>query len=111
MAYTFSLTLADSVSSASRADLLVTLRTTADDVQITSQKGFDWNSVVVVLHEAGKSAGDISAILLLAKQLNDWRKRTRAVGTLNRPGMAPLNLATATDEEVLAWLLATKPAA
>ena len=111
MAYTFSLTLADSVPSASREELLVTLRTTADDVQVTSDKGFDWNSIIVILHESGKIAGEISAIVLLAKQLNDWRKRTRAAGTLHRPGVAPLNLATATDEELLAWLLATKPAA
>jgi hypothetical protein len=59
-------------------------------------------------------AGGTSALIALGKQLwrasKAMRERGRTVaGRLDRPGQPPLDLATATEEELLAWLIQNQP--
>ncbi|NWG21741.1 MAG: hypothetical protein HXY39_15655 [Chloroflexi bacterium] len=94
--------------------LLPILRDVAADVQIAPSKELDWQTVVVIMEGVGKVAGGITAVMILAEKLNAWRKALRQQGRtpegrLKRPGQPTLDLATATDQEVLEWLIATPP--
>ena len=111
--YRFSVTLEPGLPLDQRESLLTALE--AADVQIDESADRSLAAAVVTLlaviggvktvAEAG------SAVIKLAKELNEWRKASRAAGvapnaTLEAPGRPPLALATATDAQVLAWLLA-----
>ena len=112
----FSVTFEPQTCAADREVLLSVLRAYADEVQEAPSKALDWATFVAVMGDIGAVAGGTSALIALGKQL--WRAsramrgRGRTVaGQLHRPGQPPLDLATATEEELLAWLLAQQPEA
>ncbi|PJF46541.1 MAG: hypothetical protein CUN48_13265 [Candidatus Thermofonsia Clade 3 bacterium] len=101
-----------------RESLLALLRAMGAEVQSTPSRDFDWQTVVVIIDEIGKVATGVTAIIVLAEKiaekLNAWRATMRRQGktprgVLRRPHQPPLDLSTATDQEVLAWLLRTSP--
>jgi hypothetical protein len=66
--------------------------------------------VAVVAGGVTAAAGAAKAVMELAEKINQWRRDARARGQtpnarLERAGRAPLDLATARDEDVLEWLL------
>ncbi|GIV90286.1 MAG: hypothetical protein KatS3mg055_2804 [Chloroflexus sp.] len=101
-----------------RESLLALLRATGAEVQSKPSRDIDWQTVVVIIDEIGKVATGVTAIIVLAEKiaekLNVWRATMRRKGktprgVLRRPHQPPLDRSTATDQEVLAWLLMTPP--
>lgn len=101
-----------------RETLEIVLRSAGADVQQRPAKDIDWQTIVVLFDNIGKVAGGATAAIVLAEKvaekLNAWRASQRRSGktprgTLRRPGQPPLDLATATDDEVLRWLLQMPP--
>ncbi|WP_322821360.1 hypothetical protein [Chloroflexus sp.] len=79
-------------------------------------RDLDWQTIVVVIRDLDEIAGSVAAIMTLAEKINAYRQSRRdqgktPQGTLRRAGQPPLNLAHATDQEVLEWLLKTPPQA
>lgn len=77
-------------------------------------RDLDWQTIMVVIRDAGDIAAATTAIIALAERIIAYRKSRRdqgktAQGTLRRAGQPPLELAHATDKEVLEWLLKTLP--
>jgi hypothetical protein len=74
-------------------------------------------TVVAIMKGVGAVAGGVTAaagatkaVMELAEKINQWRSDARArghnpAGQLERSGRRPLDLATASDQEVLDWLL------
>ncbi len=101
-----------------REALVTALRSAGADVQQQPVRDVDWQTIVVLFDNIGKVASGATAAIVLAEKvaekLNAWRASQRRSGktprgTLRRPGQPPLDLATATDDEVLQWLLQTPP--
>ncbi len=101
-----------------RESLPALLRAAGAEVQREPTRDIDWQTVVVVIDEIGRVATGVTAAIVLAEKiaekLNAWRATMRRQGktpraVLRRPGQPPLDLSTATDQEVLAWLLKTSP--
>jgi hypothetical protein len=110
----FSIVFDPQTCAADREVLLSVLRAYADDVQEAPSKAIDWATFVVIMGDVGAVAGGTSALIALGKQLwrasKAMRERGRTVaGRLDRPGQPPLDLATATEEELLAWLIQNQP--
>lgn len=94
--------------------LRLALQNAGCDVQTSARRDFDWQTLVVVVRDIGEIAGSVTAIIALADKINEYREKQRRQGkpprgTLRRPGQPPLDLATATDQEVLRWLLNNPP--
>lgn len=111
----FSIAFAPDVSSADRETLLLVIRARADEVQEAPAKALDWLAFVAIMGDVGKVAGGASALIVLGKQLFAAVQALRKRGTppraqLARPGQPPLDLATATEQELLDWLLHSPPA-
>ena len=70
---------------------------------------------VVAAAEGVKAvAGAANETIKLAQTINEWRAKCRAAkvkpaARLEAPGRSPLDLASAGDDEVLAWFLAGPP--
>jgi len=82
--------------------------------QPIQRRDIDWQTIVVVIRDLGEIAGSVAAIIALAEKINAYRESMRRRGktprgALRRLGQPPLDLALATDQEVLAWLLKTPP--
>lgn len=110
----FSIAFDPQTSAADREMLLAALRAHADEVQEAPSRVLDWVTFVAIMSDVGKVAGGASALIALGKQLWPVIKAARERGgtfmaRLIRPGQPPLDLATATEEELLAWLLQTQP--
>jgi hypothetical protein len=93
--HTFTVWLPPGTSDAEREHLARALRAAVD---------------VVVIEAAGRVAEGTTAISVLAPQIAVWRADAVArgrtpSGRLPRPGQPVLDLATATEEPVLRWLL------
>jgi hypothetical protein len=96
------------------ATLLPLLQQGGFSTQSTQQRDLDWQTIVVVIRDLGEIAGSVAALIALAEKINAYRESMRRQGktphgTLRRPGQPPLDLALATDQEVLEWLLKTPP--
>lgn len=77
-------------------------------------RDLDWQTIMVVIRDAGDIAAATTTIIALAERIIAYCKSMRdqgktAQGTLRRAGQPPLELAHATDQEVLEWLLKTPP--
>lgn len=113
----FSIAFDPHTPAADREMLLAALRAHADEVQETSTKtlGLDWPTFVAVMGDVGKVAGGATALIKLGQQLWPVVKHLREHGKLQaqlkRPDQPPLDLATATEEELLAWLIQNQPQA
>ncbi|MFQ3683676.1 hypothetical protein [Roseiflexus sp.] len=99
-----------------RDDLILLLRSAGAQVQEAPTREIDWQTIVAVIGAVGTVAGAASNLIDLANKLNEWRASLRRQGKtphsrLRRPDQPSLHLATATDEEVLQWLLKTPPTA
>ncbi len=110
----FSIAFDPQTPAADREMLLAVLRAHADEVQEAPSRVLDWVAFVAIMGDVGKVAGGASALIALGKQLWPAIKAMRERGSaprarLNRPGQPPLDLATATEEELLAWLLKNQP--
>ncbi|GIW03197.1 MAG: hypothetical protein KatS3mg058_4600 [Roseiflexus sp.] len=101
-----------------RETIVIAIRAAGAEVQREPTRDIDWQTVVVVIDEIGRVATGVTAAIALAEKiaekLNAWRATMRRQGktpraVLRRPGQPPLDLSTATDQEVLAWLLRTSP--
>lgn len=109
----FSIAFAADVEPADREVLLLSVRANAREVQEASSKSFDWQTFVVIMEEAGKVAGGTVALIALGKHLYQATRALRKRGAtpkaqLTRPGQPMLDLATASEQELLDWLLASK---
>ena len=96
------------------ATLLPILHQSGFSTQSIQRRDLDWQTIVVVIRDLGEIAGSVAAIIALAEKINAYRESMRRQGktprgTLRRPGQPPLDLALATDQEVLEWLLRTPP--
>jgi len=96
------------------ATLLPLLQQGGFSTQSTQQRDLDWQTIVVVIRDLGEIAGSVAAIIALAEKINAYRESMRRrgktpSGILRRLGQPPLDLALATDQEVLEWLLKTPP--
>ncbi len=74
-----------------------------------------WVLFVAVMKDVGVVAGGAAALMTLAEKVKAWREQARSKGVepkvrLERPGRAPLDLATAGDSELLDWFLDQPPA-
>lgn len=99
-----------------RDTLILLLRSAGAQVQEAPTREMDWQTIVAVIDAVGTVAKTASTLIDLAHKLNEWRASLRRQGKtphgrLRRPDQPPLDLATATDEEVLQWLLKTPPTA
>ncbi|HEX9371608.1 MAG TPA: hypothetical protein VF897_11410 [Roseiflexaceae bacterium] len=97
-----------------RAALLLALRSQAD-VQDAQPKSVDWQMVIAVIKQSGEIADALTKLAALATLVYGWAESVRASGhrpraKLERPGQPPLDLATADEQEILAWLLKNPPA-
>lgn len=73
-----------------------------------------WETFVAIMRDVDVIASGGTAMVIFARELLAWRKHMQQQGTtpavkLTRPDAPPIDLATATDEEVLAWLLMQNP--
>lgn len=99
-----------------RESLLLTLRDHADIDEARPRELITAVTVfVLVMKDVGTVAGGATAVLTLAEKIRAWRDGVRARNIkppvrLERPGHAPLDLAAASDAEVLAWFRDTPPA-
>lgn len=106
----FSVSIATDLPTDDRDALLQTLHDHADLQESKSRAlGPEWIVFVAIMKDVGVIAGAAAAVVKLANEINTWRRNTRQGGAepnvqLQRPNQPPLNLATATDEEVRAWL-------
>ncbi len=92
-----------------RTALLLALRAHAN-VQESQSKALDWETVLAVIKQAGEIADAFTNMAALATMLYGWAQGVRKRGhtpraRLERPNQPPLDLATADEHEVLAWLL------
>ncbi len=99
-----------------RDTLILLLRSAGAQVQVAPTRDVDWQTVIAAIGAIGTVASTASALIDLARKLNEWRASQRRQGKtprarLRRPGQPPLDLSVATDEEVLQWLLKTPPTA
>jgi hypothetical protein len=67
-----------------------------------------WISFVLIMKQVGTIAGSIAALLKLAEQMIAWRDKLRKKGVeakvmLRRDGVVPLNVDTASEEEIRRW--------
>lgn len=113
---TFAIELAPTFPAVERETLLALLRPRVEALQEVPVKGVDWQSIVVIIAAVETVAGGSKALLELATAVLEWRTRLRAQGTppqarFKRHGQPDLELATATDQKVLEWLLQTPPEA
>ncbi|WP_298816108.1 hypothetical protein [Chloroflexus sp.] len=97
-----------------RETLMALIRSAGIDAQAPKLRDTDWQTIIAIIGGIGTVASSISALIELADKLNTWRTTMRRQGKtphgrLRRSGQPPLDLATATDEEVLQWLLRTPP--
>lgn len=72
------------------------------------------DSFVTILSDLGEFAGDVGGFITLANAIRVWRQQARERGStpavqLERPHQPPLDLATATDQQFLEWLLQQPP--
>ncbi|MGQ9529680.1 MAG: hypothetical protein ACUVUA_18370 [Chloroflexus sp.] len=98
--------------------LRLALQSAGCNVQTSARRDFDWQTLVVVVRDIGEIAGSVAATVAalekIADKINEYREKQRQQGkppqgTLRRPGQPPLDLATATDQQVLQWLLNNPP--
>jgi hypothetical protein len=109
----FAISFAPGLPDADQQALLAVLRANGE-VQQPAQKGLDWATFVVIMEQAGKVAGGAVALAKLAEQIYTWAQAARKRGAvprarLERPGQPPLDIASASQEQILAWLLAGEP--
>jgi hypothetical protein len=106
-----------SLSDDARESLLRTLReyaTVDDTTDRTSPEAVQGLlTFIAVMKDVAPVVGSISGALTIGQKIADWRKGLRgqdatAPRQLERPGKQPLDLATATDAEVLAWFHETR---
>lgn len=109
------ISLAPTLSDLDRATLRTLLERYAV-IQDHQEKlgGAEWETFIAVLKDVGTLVTTGMALKKLATELSEWRKQVRQkgaipAGKLLHPDRQPLDLATATDEEVLAWLLRQNP--
>lgn len=105
----FSMSIAPDMPPAEREALLAALRAHANVQQPVERSGDIWQIVTVIIENV---AGGVSTALLLelSKKIIKWRDDARRRGQLSkvrlqRPNQQPLDLTTASDEEVGKWLL------
>ena len=107
------ISLATDVPEDERAALLLALQGHVN-VQKAPSKALDWETVLVVIKQAGEVADAVTNLAALATVLYGWaqsvRRRWRVPrARLERPNQPPLDLATADEQEVLAWLIQNPP--
>lgn len=110
----FSVELATNLPESEREALLAALRAHADEVQEPLFRDIEWATIVVILEQAGKAAGGITAVMALAEKIYAWVQAARQHGVipnviLKRPDQPALDLAQAGEQEILAWLLHNPP--
>lgn len=103
------ISIASDVPADERAALLLALRSHAD-LQEPQSKAIDWQTVIAVIKQAGEIADAFVNLTALATLLYGWAQSVRKRGhipraRLERPNQPPLDLATADEQEVLAWLI------
>lgn len=109
----FSVTIAQDVPPAERARLLLALQSRAD-VQTGAAKDPTVDTVVVIFKAVGEAATAAASVVTLAKAILDWRREAqqRAAKTkleLKRASQPPLDLESASEDELVAWLLDQAP--
>lgn len=112
----FSITFGPQTPAADREMVLAAVRAHAEDVHEAPAKALDWPTFVAIMGDGGTVAGGAAALIALGTQrwpvVTQLRERGgRFTARLNRPGQPPLDLTTATEEELLAWLLTNQPQA
>ncbi len=115
-AQSFGVSIAPDLPADEREALLLTLRDDVDLQERTQRFYVDpqlvqagWHVFVAIMKDVGVVAGGASAAITLAQKINEWRRNARQRGVtpqvrLERPNQPPLDLATAGDQEVQAWL-------
>jgi hypothetical protein len=116
--YRFSVTIPGDMPADEREALVVVLRSHADVQELEARDPATIGlTLVAIMKDVAVVAGGVTAaasaakaLMELAEKINQWRRNARAHGQtpnarLERAGRAPLDLATARDEDVLAWLL------
>lgn len=73
----------------------------------------DWQSIVFIAHDIGEVTAAAVSLSKLAREILHWRDRLRRDKTdpaavLTRPGAEPLDLRTADDEMLEAWITEAK---
>ena len=114
----FSVSISSDLPADERETLLLALRTHADLQETEPRDPVTIAlTVVAIMKGVGAVAGGVTAaagatkaVMELAEKINEWRHGVRARGgspnaRLERPGRPPIDLATASDQEVLEWLL------
>lgn len=114
----FELYIDNAMPSEQRDALLETMRDAEATVRPVTVRGVppEWIAFLVTFVAIADGVGTVASatndVIDLVEKINTWRKngknsKTRA--QLHRPGQEPLDLATATDQQVLAWLLEDTP--
>jgi hypothetical protein len=106
----FSIAVSSELPEAETQTLLEALRAELD-IQEPAHRTLppEWITFVAIMKDIGIVAGAGAAVLRLVNEINTWRHNARRRGVepkaqLYRPNQPPLDLATATDEEVRRWL-------
>lgn len=104
----FKLAISSNTSTYERELLLSALRSVAT-IQTPEYRTFGIDDYIVIVTVVGKTAGTLVALAKLAEQINTWRRNARergvqTEGKLQRPGQSPLDLKSATDEEIQEWV-------
>jgi hypothetical protein len=114
MSIAFRLALSPDLDQQERATLLEHLAevgTVHDDQARHFGPDLDWSSIVFIAHDLRDVAGAIVSVSALAREVLRWRDKLRRDAVepavvLSRPGAEPIDLRTADDEAVEAWVAA-----
>jgi hypothetical protein len=111
----FNVLVSSDVPELERESLILSLSSVADVQEAPSRiSGPEWITFVAIMKDVATVAGAAAALVKLGNEINTWRRNARQCAIepkvkLQGPDQAPLELTTATDEEVEKWLSQNKP--
>ena len=108
--YRFTVAIDPDLPAAQRDALLQTLRDQRAELHEVESREPLMITILAIFAGVQVVAGAANQVIQLAEKINEWRSKSRAAGVtpdvrLERSGKPPLDLATASDDRVLAWFL------